>query len=79
MFDLGALVRVRGRGGFVITVLEHRRLRFVLWRKGGSRLAMTVSRGRALGKLKRRFKVPTHGLIDKKFPPPPVEVDGQAH
>ena len=29
VFDLGALVRLRGRGGFAITVLEHRRLRFV--------------------------------------------------
>ena len=29
VFDLGALVRVRGRGGFAITVLEHRRLRFL--------------------------------------------------
>ena len=50
------------------------------WLKNiASRFAMTVSRGRAFGKLKRRFKVRTHGLIDKKFPPPPVEVDGQAH
>jgi len=43
-----------------------------------SKCGCVINGGRALGQLKRRFKVPTRGLVDKKFPPPPVEVDGQA-